>query len=83
MKRQYFLLLIISVIQFGCKVEKSKVDYINPMIGTVTYGENTKDIHGFGKTFPGATTPFGLVQLSPDTRTGGITVADIHGIIPP
>jgi predicted alpha-1,2-mannosidase len=26
---------------------------------------------GEGKTFPGATTPFGLVQLSPDTMTGG------------
>ncbi len=47
------------------------VDYINPFIGAVTYGEQTKDIHGFGKTFPGAATPFGMVQLSPDTRTGG------------
>ena len=24
-----------------------------------------------GHTYPGATTPFGLVQLSPDTRTAG------------
>ncbi len=42
------------------------VDSINPMVGastSVTYGE--------GKTFPGAATPFGLVQLSPDTITGG------------
>ncbi len=51
--------------------EKSKVDYINPFIGSVTYGEKSEDAHGFGKTFPGAATPFGLVQLSPDTRTGG------------
>ncbi|GAB5554162.1 MAG: GH92 family glycosyl hydrolase [Saprospiraceae bacterium] len=47
------------------------VDYIDPSIGTVTYGKKSKDAHGFGKTFPGATTPFGLVQLSPDTYSGG------------
>jgi predicted alpha-1,2-mannosidase len=34
---------------------------VDPFIGT-----------GFhGHTFPGATTPFGMVQLSPDTRTAG------------
>jgi len=45
---------------------ESLVDSINPMVGastSVDYGE--------GKTFPGAATPFGLVQLSPDTITGG------------
>ena len=47
------------------------VDYIDPSIGTVTYGKKTKDAHGFGKTFPGAVTPFGLVQLSPDTLSDG------------
>jgi predicted alpha-1,2-mannosidase len=36
----------------------SKVD---PFIGTGYHGH----------TFPGATTPFGMVQLSPDTRTSG------------
>lgn len=51
--------------------EKQPVDYINPIIGAVTYGKKTTDAHGFGKTFPGAATPFGLVQLSPDTYTGG------------
>lgn len=40
--------------------EKTPVDYIDPMIGT-----------GFhGHTYPGATVPFGAVQLSPDTRRG-------------
>ncbi|MDE6347876.1 MAG: GH92 family glycosyl hydrolase [Bacteroides sp.] len=34
-------------------------DYVNPIIGT----------NGMGHTFPGACTPFGLVQLSPDTDT--------------
>ena len=57
----------------ACKpsADFSNVDYVNPFIGAVTYGEQTQDIHGFGKTFPGAATPFGLVQLSPDTYTGG------------
>src|SRR5580704_7765484 len=42
------------------------VDDINPMVGASTKAEL-----GEGKTFPGAATPFGLVQLSPDTITGG------------
>ncbi len=33
--------------------------YVNPMVGT----------GGHGHTFPGAVWPFGMVQLSPDTRT--------------
>lgn len=57
----------------GCSRPETKesVDYIDPIIGAVTYGKRTKDAHGFGKTFPGAATPFGLIQLSPDTYTGG------------
>ena len=40
--------------------EKSPIDYVNPFVGT-----------GFhGHTYPGATVPFGAVQLSPDTRRG-------------
>jgi predicted alpha-1,2-mannosidase len=42
------------------------VDAINPLIGA-----STDDQRNPGKTFPGAATPFGLVQLSPDTITGG------------
>ena len=45
---------------------KALVESINPMIGASTSRE-----FGEGKTFPGAVTPFGLVQLSPDTITGG------------
>ena len=56
----------------GCqRSEPLAVDSINPMIGAVTYAAQTEDVHGFGKTFPGAATPFGLVQLSPDTLTEG------------
>lgn len=51
--------------------QKDITDYINPMIGASTSQEAGKSGHGLGKTFPGATTPYGLVQLSPDTKTGG------------
>ena len=44
----------------------SLVGRVNPMIGA-----STSIDYGEGKTFPGAATPFGLVQLSPDTITGG------------
>ncbi len=39
----------------------SKLDYVNPFIGT----------GGHGHTYPGASTPFGMIQLSPDTRHDG------------
>ena len=45
---------------------ESLVDAVNPFIGASTSIE-----YGEGKTFPGAATPFGLVQLSLDTITGG------------
>jgi predicted alpha-1,2-mannosidase len=37
---------------------QSAVDDVNPMIGTAEHGH----------VYPGATVPFGMVQLSPDTR---------------
>ena len=40
---------------------QSPASYVNPFIGT----------GGHGHTFPGAATPFGMVQLSPDTRIDG------------
>ncbi len=52
-------------------MKKENIDFIDPMIGAVAYKQDTVDVHGMGKTFPGAATPFGLVQLSPDTKTGG------------
>src|SRR4029078_10007205 len=41
--------------------EKDLTVYVNPFIGT----------GGHGHTYPGATLPFGMVQLSPDTRLTG------------
>jgi len=43
-----------------------KARYVDPMIGTVG-GDQDTSAHGGGKTHPGACTPFGMVQLSPDT----------------
>lgn len=46
---------------------RNEIQYVNPFIGT-----------GFhGHTFPGATRPFALVQVSPDTHImAGMPVAD-------
>ncbi len=51
------LLLLLTTIVFGQNYQQ----YVNPFIGT----------GGHGHTFPGATTPFGMLQLSPDTRIDG------------
>jgi putative alpha-1,2-mannosidase len=55
------LVLIAALLSgYGCTSKKS-VDYVNPFIGT--------DYHGH--TFPGATLPAGMVQLSPETGIRG------------
>ena len=46
------------------------VNYVDPMIGTVG-DEKAFSSHDGGKTHPGACTPGGMVQVSPDTVTGG------------
>jgi predicted alpha-1,2-mannosidase len=43
------------------KKDKNLINYVNPFIGT----------GGHGHTYPGATMPFGMMQLSPDTRLDG------------
>lgn len=63
MKLKRLLYAALACMMCGaCTSDKlsSPVDYIDPFIGT-----------GFhGHTYPGATVPFGAVQLSPDTRAG-------------
>ena len=46
-------------------------ELVNPFIGASTNTEKAGCYHGLGKTFPGATTPYGLTQVSPQTVTGG------------
>jgi putative alpha-1,2-mannosidase len=61
--------LILSSIVFSCQektpsvTSKKVTDLVDPFIGT----------DFFGHTFPGATLPFGMVQLSPDNDTRGWT----------
>lgn len=50
------LILILALVVAAQTADYTR--YVNPFIGT----------GGHGHTFPGATVPFGMVQLSPDTR---------------
>ncbi|MBS4013444.1 MAG: GH92 family glycosyl hydrolase [Bacteroidetes bacterium] len=62
-KITYFAIISMALC-FSCKTDtrvERPADYVNPFIGT--------DAHGH--TYPGAAMPFGMVQLSPDTRLGG------------
>ena len=52
-------------------------DYVNPFIGASTNTEAAGAYHGLGKTFPGATTPFGMVQVSRIRLRGARMVPDI------
>ncbi len=57
-------LLFLSILFLGFNLTAQIKDYtqlVNPLIGT----------GGHGHTYPGATSPFGFVQLSPDTRKEG------------
>lgn len=57
MKKFFYILFLSSSFLFAQDFAK----YVNPFIGT----------GGHGHTFPGATVPYGMVQLSPDTRIDG------------
>ena len=50
---------------------QTPADYVNPFIGASTNVDAAGAYHGLGKTFPGAATPFGMTQVSPQTITGG------------
>ena len=63
---KYALLLIFVLTLFvSCKSQEKRplrlTDHVNPFIGT----------DGPGNTYPGATVPFGMVQLSPDIGIPG------------
>jgi predicted alpha-1,2-mannosidase len=52
-------MLLLSFFGYSQKIVKKNFEYINPLIGT----------QRMGHTYPGATVPFGSVQLSPETDT--------------
>ena len=68
-RRGYRYVLGFLVACFGCQQEEyeektmatSYTSYVDPFIGTAAHGH----------TYPGATVPFGMVQLSPDNGTRG------------
>lgn len=57
-KNILFFALLLNSVLFA---QQNLSSYVNPFIGT----------GGHGHTFPGAVLPFGMVQLSPDTRVDG------------
>ena len=60
--KTYITLALGTIFLLGCSNKQpTYADYVNPLIGT----------GGHGHTFPGATLPFGMVQLSPDSRIDG------------
>ncbi len=60
--KQLFLFFIVLFYCLNLNAQEiNYAQYVNPMIGT----------GGHGHTFPGATVPFGMVQLSSDTRIDG------------
>lgn len=70
MKFKYLLLFVFVATFSSCNdketpavASKSQqlISFVNPFIGT----------GGHGHTYPGATMPFGMMQLSPDTRLDG------------
>jgi predicted alpha-1,2-mannosidase len=52
------LVILLATATFGVAADATPLQSALPMVGT----------SGHGHTFPGATVPFGMVQLSPDTR---------------
>ena len=57
-----FLLVFFVLALFSCKKENIRLsEKVNPFIGT----------DGHGHTYPGVILPFGMMQLSPDTRLDG------------
>ena len=66
------VLISCSLFLLSCgRQEKDLTAYVNPFIGASTNVDAAGAYHGLGKTFPGAATPFGMVQVSPNTITGG------------
>jgi predicted alpha-1,2-mannosidase len=56
---KYFLPALLLIALTASAQNNNLVQYVKPIIGT----------QRMGHTFPGATVPFGMVQLSPDTDT--------------
>ncbi|GAA4318774.1 GH92 family glycosyl hydrolase [Mucilaginibacter gynuensis] len=71
MMKKYLILLLAAACQVSAIKAQTPADYVNPFIGATTSVDAAGVYHGLGKTFPGATVPYGMVQVSPNTITGG------------
>ncbi|MDR1611048.1 MAG: GH92 family glycosyl hydrolase [Candidatus Symbiothrix sp.] len=78
MSKKVSIILVSAVLLSACAytdVEKIRnkmpCRYVNPFVGASTSVGAAGVYHGLGKTFPGAVTPYGMVQVSPNTITGG------------
>jgi len=69
--KKLLITLSLAAVAVACTPCKTPADYVNPFIGATTSVDAAGIYHGLGKTFPGATTPFGMVQANPTTMTGG------------
>lgn len=65
-KKAFTLIASFLISYLGANAQSSAnlIQYINPFIGTGAVDASSLS----GSNFPGATTPFGFVQLSPDTQ---------------
>jgi predicted alpha-1,2-mannosidase len=61
MKKTILLFSLCTFLILNVLAQKKLIDFVDPFIGT----------GGHGHTFPGATVPFGMVQLSPDNGHQG------------
>lgn len=59
LRKRIALVTVFALILASCKHDKDYTRLVSVFVGT----------DGHGHTFPGATMPHGMVQLSPDTRT--------------
>ncbi|MDR1154883.1 MAG: GH92 family glycosyl hydrolase [Bacteroidales bacterium] len=71
MKTVILFILCLPAYACGIRQEVRLSDYVDPLIGASTNIRAAGANHGLGKTFPGAASPFGMVQVSPNTITGG------------
>lgn len=68
------ILIIVALFLISCVNKQEPASYVDTFIGT----------GGHGHTYPGATSPFGMIQLSPDTRMddwdgcSGYHISDNH-----
>ena len=67
----FAFLFFVSILPLSFAAAQSPADLVNPFIGASTSTADAGVYHGLGKTFPGAATPYGMIQLSPNTITGG------------